>query len=234
MADPQNIKQTLEITVPATEVEAETARVVESLQKKIRLPGFRPGKVPLDLIRSRYQNEIRKEVLEKLVPRHFYKRAEQEGLAVVGTPNVVSELKIEAGEPLKFTAEFEIVPTIELKEYKDVPVALGPGERVERFAQAADDHRLVLVDVGNAARCTLGRACRSLWKRPCHLAEYESESRFIFDGGTGTVSCPGISRYRRTRRTVPSYDATSSSYVTSRGSIATPRTGPPTRRLVPR
>ena len=57
LADPQSTKQTLEITVPANEVEAETARVVESLQKKIRLPGFRPGKVPLELIRRRYQEE---------------------------------------------------------------------------------------------------------------------------------------------------------------------------------
>ena len=64
MADPQSTKQSLEIAVPANEVEAETARVVESLQKKIRLPGFRPGRVPLDLIRRRYQDEIRHDVLE--------------------------------------------------------------------------------------------------------------------------------------------------------------------------
>ncbi len=121
MADPQNIKQTLEITVPANEVEAETARVVESLQKKIRLPGFRPGKVPTDLIRRRYQSEIRHDVLEKLVPRHFFKRAEQEGLAVVGTPNV-SDVTLEAGEALKFKAEFEVAPAIELKDYKDVTI----------------------------------------------------------------------------------------------------------------
>ncbi len=121
MADPQSTKQSLEIAVPANEVEAETARVVESLQKKIRLPGFRPGKVPLDLIRRRYKEEIRHDVVEKLVPRHFFKRAEQEGLAVVGTPNV-SDLKLEAGEPMRFKAEFEVAPTIELKDYRDVTI----------------------------------------------------------------------------------------------------------------
>jgi trigger factor len=121
LADPQSTKQTLEIAVPASEVEAETARVVESLQKKIRLPGFRPGKVPVDLIKRRYQSDIRHDVLEKLVPRHFFKKAEQEGLAVVGTPNV-SDVKLEAGEPLSFKAEFEVSPTIELKDYKDVTI----------------------------------------------------------------------------------------------------------------
>lgn len=121
MSDPQSTKQSLEITVPVNEVEAETARVVESLQKKIRLPGFRPGKVPLDLIRRRYNSEVRHDVLEKLIPRHFFKRAEQEGLAVVGTPNV-SDVKLEPGEPLRFKAEFEVAPTIELKDYRDVVV----------------------------------------------------------------------------------------------------------------
>jgi len=121
LADPQSTKQTLEITVPANEVEAETARVVESLQKKIRLPGFRPGKVPLDLIRRRYQEDVRHEVLEKLIPRHFFKRAEAEGLSVVGRPNV-TEVKLEAGEPMRFKAEFEVAPTIELKGYQEVTI----------------------------------------------------------------------------------------------------------------
>jgi trigger factor len=114
-------KQSLEITVPLAEVEAETGRVVESLQKKIRIPGFRPGKVPVDLIRRRYDTDIRQEVLEKLVPRHFFKRAEQEGLAVVGTPNI-KDVHFEKGEPLKFTAEFEVEPAVELKEYKGLTV----------------------------------------------------------------------------------------------------------------
>jgi trigger factor len=114
-------RQTLEITVPVTDVEAETGRVIESLQKKVRIPGFRPGKVPKDLIRQRYQSEIRQEVLEKLVPRHFFQRAEQEGLPVVGTPNV-KDVHFETGEPLRFTAEFEIAPTIELKDYKGLTV----------------------------------------------------------------------------------------------------------------
>ena len=90
------------------------ARVVETLQKKIRLPGFRPGKVPLGLVRRATTEDVRHEVLEKLVPRHFFKRAEQEELAVVGRPNV-SEVQFEAGEPLVFKAEFEVAPTIELE-----------------------------------------------------------------------------------------------------------------------
>jgi trigger factor len=122
LADLQNSKQSLEIVVPVNDVEAETERVVASLQKKVRIPGFRPGKVPADLIRSRYQSDIRHEVLEKLLPLHFFERAEREGLAVVGTPNV-KDVHFEKGEPLKFTAEFEVAPSIELGEYKELTVS---------------------------------------------------------------------------------------------------------------
>ena len=121
MSDPQNIKRTLELSVPAPEVEQETERVVESIRKKVRLPGFRPGKVPVDLVRRRYEQDIRHDVLEKLIPKTFFKRAEEEGLNVVGTPNV-SDVQLSPGEPLRFKAEFEVAPEIELKEYKDLTV----------------------------------------------------------------------------------------------------------------
>lgn len=121
MADPQNIKQTLEITVPAAEVDRETERVVESIRKKVRLPGFRPGKVPLDIIRRRYAQDIRQDVLEKLLPKYFFKRAEEEGLNVVGSPTV-RDVHLVAGEPLSFKAEFEVVPLVELKEYKGLTI----------------------------------------------------------------------------------------------------------------
>jgi trigger factor len=121
MPETQNIKQTLELTVPAGEVESETVKVVEELQKKVRLPGFRPGKVPQDLIRRRYQQDIRDKVVEKLIPKAFFKRAEEEGLNVVGTPSV-TEMHLEPGEPLRFKAQFEVAPDIELKGYKDLTV----------------------------------------------------------------------------------------------------------------
>jgi trigger factor len=121
LADEQSIKHTLEVTVPAAEVESETVRVVDDIRKKARLPGFRPGKVPPDLIRRRWEEEIRKEVIEKLVPKHFFQRAEEQGFAVVGTPNI-SDVHFHAGEPLSFKVEFEVAPQIELGEYKGVAV----------------------------------------------------------------------------------------------------------------
>jgi trigger factor len=119
---PETLRQSLEVTVPAAEVEAEVQRVVASLKDKVRLPGFRPGKAPSELIRRRYAEEVREEVVRKLVGKHFWKRAEEQGLAVAGVPDI-TEVHFEPGEPLRFKAEFEVAPRFELQEYKGVTVA---------------------------------------------------------------------------------------------------------------
>lgn len=115
-------KKTLEISIPAEEVAGETERVVASLQKKVRLPGFRPGKAPLSMLRKRFADDIRQDLLSNLIPKHLWKQAEAEGLNVVGRPDI-SDVHLHEGEPLRFKAEFEIAPEIELKEYKGLTVA---------------------------------------------------------------------------------------------------------------
>jgi len=103
------------------EVESETGKVVSSFQAKARLPGFRPGKAPASLIRKQFESDIRQQVLENLIPRHLQKRVKEEDLQVVGRPDV-TKVKFDQGQPLEFTAEFEVSPEIELKEYKDLTV----------------------------------------------------------------------------------------------------------------
>jgi trigger factor len=121
MALVEGCKHSLEITVPLDEVEAETERVVERIRQKAKLPGFRPGKVPGNLIRTRFASDIRQEVLEALVPKGLQKQIEAENLKVVGRPDV-SAVHFHAGEPLRFKADFEVAPTIELKDYRDLKV----------------------------------------------------------------------------------------------------------------
>jgi trigger factor len=117
----EGCKHELEITVPAEEIGRETDRAISDLQKKVRLPGFRPGKAPASIIRTRFAGELRQDVLEALIPKFFNKRVEEEELRVVGTPNV-KEVHFDSGEPLRFKAEFEVAPVIELKDYRGVPV----------------------------------------------------------------------------------------------------------------
>jgi trigger factor len=117
----EGCRHSLEIAIPADEVETETTRVVADIQKRAKLPGFRPGKAPTTLIRKQFSSDIRQQVVESLIPKALQKQIEAENLNLVGRPDV-TDLHFHDGEPLKFKAEFEVVPAIELGEYRDVEV----------------------------------------------------------------------------------------------------------------
>jgi trigger factor len=123
-------KHEIEITVPVEEIAAETNRVIAKIQLKARLPGFRPGKAPASLIRSKFAKEVREDVLENLLPKHFNQKVKEEELQVVGQPNV-KDVHFHEGEPLRFTAEFEVAPSIELGEYRGVTVHYAEPEVTE-------------------------------------------------------------------------------------------------------
>jgi trigger factor len=117
----EGCKHEIEITVPVDEIARETDRVVADIQQKAKLPGFRPGKAPASLIRSKFSKQVRDDVLENLLPKYFRQKVEEEHLEVVGRPNV-KDVHFHDGEPLVFKAEFEVAPEIDLKDYRGVTV----------------------------------------------------------------------------------------------------------------
>ena len=121
MALLEGCKHSLDITVPVDAVEAGTAKAAEEIQKKAKLPGFRPGKAPLSIVRKQFEADIRQKVLDDLLPKFLYAEAEKEKLHVVGTPNV-TDLHFHDGQPLTFKAEFEVMPDVQLNEYKGLPL----------------------------------------------------------------------------------------------------------------
>jgi trigger factor len=127
MALVEGCKHSLEITVPVPEVEKETERAVAEIQRKVRLPGFRPGKAPLGLVKQRFAGDIRQDVIEKLVPRFFRAAAEKDHLEVVGQPNV-TDVHFHSGEPITFKAEFEVAPTFELGDYRGITITYNEPE----------------------------------------------------------------------------------------------------------
>ena len=141
MALVEGCKHSLEISVPVPDVESETNRVVGDVLKRAKLPGFRPGKVPASLIRKQFAGEIRQKVLEALIPTFLQKQIEAENLNVVGSPEY-SDIHFHEGEPLRFKATFEVVPQIELGEYKDVEVPYqDPAVTDEDIAKRIDEIR---------------------------------------------------------------------------------------------
>ena len=121
MAVIEGCRHSLEIAVPVDAVESETTRVLEDVQRRARLPGFRPGKAPASLIRKQFSDDIRQRVLESLIPKYLQKQFEAENLSVVGTPDI-KDVHFHDGEPLRFKAEFDVVPEIELGDYREVEV----------------------------------------------------------------------------------------------------------------
>jgi trigger factor len=117
----EGCRHSLEISIPVDEVESETSRAIAEVQKKARIKGFRPGKVPPSLILEHFGRDVRQKVLESLLPRYLQKQWDAENLNVVGQPDI-SDVHFHTGEPLRFKAEFEVIPAIDLKDYKDIEV----------------------------------------------------------------------------------------------------------------
>jgi len=113
------VKREISVEVPAEEVRRETDALVQKYQKVARLPGFRAGHVPPSIIRQRFKEDLKSDVVESLVPRYFRKEAEKQGLVPVSQPRV-TDLHIHEGEPLRFKASFEIMPEIKVEGYKEL------------------------------------------------------------------------------------------------------------------
>jgi trigger factor len=124
----------LVLDVPAEEV-AKAFRIVTANYKKYaRIPGFRPGKTPDSVVRRRFGADIRKEVIDSLLPERFNQAVREQAVRPVGQPQV-TDLKLEEGTPLHVKAVFEYIPDFSIEGYKDVTVPKPPTEITEEEFQ---------------------------------------------------------------------------------------------------
>ncbi len=129
----------LVIDVPAEDVSRSWLKVAASYRKYAKIPGFRAGKVPETVIRRRFAAEIRKEVIDTLLPERFNKAINELSLRPVGQPQV-TELTFEEGSPLHAKAVFEYIPAFSIDGYKDVKVEKPAVEITEEEFQHELDH----------------------------------------------------------------------------------------------
>ena len=109
------------IDAPAEDVAKAYRAVTRNYQRYAKLPGFRPGKVPESVIKRKFANEIRKDVIEGLLPERFSQGVKELGLRVVGQPQIV-ELTVEDGQPMHLKAVFEYMPDFSIEGYEHVTV----------------------------------------------------------------------------------------------------------------
>ena len=121
--------------------------VVKKYQKLARIPGFRVGKVPETVIKSRFGKEVRQEVLEGLVSERFRHAIEEQKLQPVSQPQLTNLMLVD-GQPLEFTAAFEVKPEIDVTGYDQVHVArpdtaVSEAEYQAELARVLDQHGTV-------------------------------------------------------------------------------------------
>ncbi len=124
----------LVLDIPADEVSKAYRTVTGNYKKYAKFPGFRAGKVPESVVRRRYAEGIRKDVIDGLLPERFNKAVQDLGIKPVGEPRV-SELTIEDGKPLHVKAIFEFVPEFSIEGYQKVTVDKPPVEVTEEEYQ---------------------------------------------------------------------------------------------------
>lgn len=110
----QGLERRLKFQVSNERVDKEVKSRLTSLKGKVRLDGFRPGKVPYKVVEKRYGAEVRDEVLTELLRAAYVEAMEQEGLRPAGAPDI-QPLPAQEGEDLEYTATFEVLPEIEIK-----------------------------------------------------------------------------------------------------------------------
>ena len=116
-------RRELDLEIPAEEVSKATEKVAKELARVARVPGFRPGKAPVSLIKRRFADDIKGEVLQTLVPEHVEKAVAEQKLTPVSQPQV-DKLDFQEGQPLKFRACFEVLPEFALGNYKSLEIEM--------------------------------------------------------------------------------------------------------------
>jgi trigger factor len=149
-------KREIELEIPAENVSKATEKVARDLARVARIPGFRPGKAPVTLIRRRFAGDIQGEVLQSLVPEYLEKALDEKKLVPVTRPEV-DKVEFKEGEPLKFRAVFEVLPEFELGEYKGLEIqvdAVEAGEaQVDKVVEEMRERAATFVPVeGRAAK----------------------------------------------------------------------------------
>jgi len=110
-------KKKMEVEVSYSEVKPYIEKKIADYRSRIAIDGFRKGKAPLSIIKKRFGDAINAEVVDELIQIYYQKAVREKKIAVVA-PGTIQEVSFEEGKPLKFTAEVDVEPEIEVKDYK--------------------------------------------------------------------------------------------------------------------
>ncbi len=124
------LERRLTVGVPAERIESEVDSRLQKAAGNVRLAGFRPGKVPMKVMRQRFGAGVRQEVLGEVVSQTFQEAVIQEKLRPAGQPSIEPK-NMEPGKDLEYVATFEVLPDVQVVEIKDFIVEKPVAEVTE-------------------------------------------------------------------------------------------------------
>jgi trigger factor len=116
------VQKSIEVEIPAALLTREADRVTNEFGRQANVPGFRPGKIPASVVRTRFAKEIQEEVVSRVLSQSFRDAMQEKGLEPVGEPRLEHIDPFIEGAPMKFKAVFEVKPQIDLGDYRGLEV----------------------------------------------------------------------------------------------------------------
>ena len=121
LRDLSECKKNLDIEIPQDVVDAEITHIAQEFARRARVPGFRPGKAPIGVVKTRFRDEIVSEMMQHLMPKYFGDAIDERKLEIVQAPQFES-VDYNSGKPLRFRAVFEVYPRLSIENYEGIPV----------------------------------------------------------------------------------------------------------------
>ena len=149
-----DIKRTLTISVPQEEVDAVTTKRYDEVKRTARIDGFRPGKIPMSVIKQKFGASIKAEALSELTQNFFYKAIMEEKLNPASQPVITPNDN--AAEGFEFSATFEVYPEITLNSFDNLelkkPVAVISDDDIDGMVEKLRTQKIVWKEVKRKAK----------------------------------------------------------------------------------
>lgn len=140
-------KKRIRIEIPSDVIEKEIGDSLEKVKQKAKIPGFRPGRSPINLIEKRFGKEVEAEVLDKVIPEYYRKALKEAELIPVTAPIFDKELDFKRNNPLNLSFTIEVMPKIDNLNYenikiKDIPVVVDEAE-IEDYLKRLQEEKAI-------------------------------------------------------------------------------------------
>ncbi|WP_018143952.1 MULTISPECIES: trigger factor [unclassified Thioalkalivibrio] len=150
-----NLERKMTIQVPSERIDTEVDNRLKSLAKRVKLDGFRPGKVPLKVVRQRYGSGVYQEVMSEVLQESYREAVQQEGLEPAGNPSI-EPTNLEGDDAIEFTASFQVFPEVAVADFSGVeierPVAEVGDEDIDRVIDSLREQNKEWAEVKRKAK----------------------------------------------------------------------------------